>query len=122
MGLDMYAYTTDEAITNMVDFEVTEEARQFHCWRKHPNLHGWMEALYRARDGVDPEFNCTTVVLTADNLDDLEEAVKAGTLPYTEGFFFGASDGSEKADDLAFIAEARKEIADGQTVFYYAWW
>jgi hypothetical protein len=48
--------------------------------------------------------------------------VRAANLPPTEGFFFGESDGSETEDDLAFIAKARKALADGLTVFYYAWW
>lgn len=43
-------------------------------------------------------------------------------LPRTTGFFFGTSDGSERADDLAFIARAREALAQGYTVFYYSWW
>ena len=39
-----------------------------------------------------------------------------------EGFFFGVSDGSEKDDDLAFIARARLAIAEGKAVYYDSWW
>jgi hypothetical protein len=34
----------------------------------------------------------------------------------------GESDGTEQADDLAFITKAREAIAQGQTVFYDSWW
>lgn len=45
MGLDMYAYVTDETPDGNVDFEVGSLS-ELHYWRKHPNLHGWMEKLY----------------------------------------------------------------------------
>ncbi|MET4103960.1 hypothetical protein ABIE58_003408 [Roseovarius sp. MBR-78] len=121
MGLDMYAFTTDRQIERGVDFSA-EGATEFHYWRKHPNLHGWMERLYFEKGGQDEMFNCATVKLTADDLDRLETVVKAGNLPHTEGFFFGASDGSETEDDLAFIASARTHIEAGATVFYTSWW
>jgi hypothetical protein len=40
----------------MVDFEV-KEANELHYGRKHPNLHGWMEALYYAKGGAADTFN-----------------------------------------------------------------
>ena len=120
MGLDMYASATREAVENAVDFKV-QESSGLHYWRKHPNLHGWMEALYYEKGGTEL-FNCTPMVLNAEDLDRLEADVRAANLPPTEGFFFGESDGSETEDDLAFIAKARKALADGLTVFYYAWW
>jgi hypothetical protein len=48
MGLDMYAYTTNAAIAE-VDFESPANSSEIFYRRKHPNLHGWMESLYRAR-------------------------------------------------------------------------
>ena len=36
--------------------------------------------------------------------------------------FFGASDGSETGDDLAFVAKAREALGAGMTVFYSSWW
>jgi hypothetical protein len=121
MGLDMYARTTSEAVAGAVDFEV-KEASNLHYWRKHPNLHGWMEALYREKGGSADTFDCVPVVLTAADLDRLEADVKAGNLPHTSGFFFGESDGSEADGDLAFIAKARQALAAGLTVFYDSWW
>lgn len=120
MGLDMYAMYMDEAPMKLVDFEAGDSG-ELHYWRKHPNLHGWMERLYRAKGGNEV-FNCVPVILGLRDLDALEAEILAGTLPHTEGFFFGESDGSEVEDDLAFIAKAREAIADGYTVYYRSSW
>jgi len=120
MGLDMYAVATSWEVPLSRQLE-PHEYEELHTWRKHPNLHGWMEALYDEKGGTEL-FNCVPLVLTPEDLDRLEADVRAANLPHTEGFFFGESDGSETEDDLAFIAKARKALADGLTVFYYAWW
>lgn len=121
MGLDMYAFTTKEKPTNPVDFKV-EEVRELHVWRKHPNLHGWMQKVYYAKGGKAESFNCVPVVLSIKDLDRLEAAIRAKELPHTIGFFFGETDGTETEDDLAFIAKAREAIAEGLTVYYDSWW
>lgn len=121
MGLDMYAFTTKTKPAKPVDFKA-DEPQELHYWRKHPDLHGWMETLYRAKGGVAQQFNCVPVVLTPDDLDNLEVAIRTGALPDTVGFFFGDSDGSESEDDLAFIAAARTAIDQGLTVYYDSWW
>lgn len=121
MGLDMYALTTPAIPVTPVDFKV-DDGCEIHIWRKHPNLHGWMQNLYYAKGGTAETFNCVPVVLTLDDLDRLEAAVRAKELPPTEGFFFGESDGSECDDDLAFIAKARLAIVSGLTVYYDSWW
>lgn len=121
MGLDMYANTTKRRLKSPIDFTVRESDPQLHYWRKHPNLHGWMERLYREKGGTN-EFNCTTVQLTPTDVDLLEVAIRKAALPETCGFFFGASDGCEREDDLNFIAEARAAFAKGLSVYYRAWW
>ena len=72
MGLDMYALTTDKTVEQTVDFSA-EGATEFYYWRKHPNLHGWMQRLYFEKGGQDDTFNCATVKLCADDLDALVE-------------------------------------------------
>ena len=62
MGLDMFAYTTLENPAGSVDFKVGE-ATEIHYWRKHPNLHGWMEKLYRDKGGSQESFNCVNLQL-----------------------------------------------------------
>jgi hypothetical protein len=121
MGLDMFAHTITEKPASEVDFE-TENHEQLHYWRKHPDLHGWMEQLYREKGGAAASFNCVRMVLTAPDLDRLEADIKESRLPDTQGFFFGESDGSETTDDLRFIGKTRTAIQSGLTVYYTSWW
>ena len=121
MGLDMYAEITADEIATPVDFKV-ENSRELHRWRKHPDLHGWMEDLYRQKGGSADSFNCVNVMLTREDLDELETRLIKQDLPSTEGFFFGRSDGTETDDDLAFITNARKAINEGYNVYYTSWW
>ena len=121
MGLDMYAFTTEQLIP-AVDFEEPKDAVKLFYWRKHPNLHGWFEKLYRRKGGLSDEFNCAQLQLDARDLDLLERAIRGDALPYTEGFFFGRSDGLERADDEHFIHKARDALANNRKVFYTSWW
>lgn len=125
MGLDMYAYTVPRDLIGAdvdIKLDAIQHVSEIHYWRKHPNLHGWMEVLYRKKGGAKEVFNCATVRLSADDLDALEAAVRDETLPETTGFFFGVTDGSERESDLAFILKARKAIAEGGAVLYDSWW
>lgn len=121
MGLDMYGMTLKHAPEAPVDFDATD-AVHIHYWRKHPNLHGWMERLYREKGGADPQFNCANLLLTREDIDRLEADIAAGNLPQTSGFFFGESDGSERDDDRQFIGKAREAFAAGLAVAYSSWW
>jgi hypothetical protein len=122
MGLDMYAFATRKAPSEKVDFPQHEEDFELHYWRKHPNLHGWMQRLYRAKGGTAEQFNLATVILETDDLDQLEADICVDRLPETAGFFFGRSDSTEKADDLMFVRAARRAIAEGLSVYYTSWW
>ena len=125
MGLDMYAFTAKpDRIANPVeiDLDTLPDVTQIYAWRKHPNLHGWMAERYYAKGGTKDCFNCVPVQLSREDLDELEEAIRAGNLPPTSGFFFGESDGSEQQGDLDFIARARAAIAEGRAVIYDSWW
>lgn len=123
MGLDMYALKTTKEIDSEVDFDIADgDCELIHSWRKHPNLHGWMEARYRQKGGAEECFNCVNVALTIEDLDALEKDIRSSELPETFGFFFGESNGSEKADDLLFISKARTAIQEGNRVFYSSWW
>jgi hypothetical protein len=100
------------------------EPEQLHYWRKHHDLHGWMEARYYAEGGTDESFNCVKLRLTLESLEDLERDIKAKRLPQTEGFFFGNNPPDEDSnfDDLNFIAKAKTFINGGGAVFYDSWW
>lgn len=137
MGLDQYAYAAaDEkqygefwdngnwdSETN--DFKSTvSKPREIHYWRKHPNLQGWMEALWREKGG-DPDinFNGIQLELTWEDLERLEKDILSGKMPETKGFFFGEnSDDYYRDQDLEFIKNARAEIFVGLRVFYNSSW
>ncbi len=137
MGLDMYAYVAARAGQQDEYWESTEYNKdtgewvnksnvtkpiEIAYWRKHPNLHGWMEQLYRAKGG-DGQFNGDELELTWEDLEQLEEAVLEGDLPTTSGFFFGdPSDDYYREQDLEFIQEARAQLFLGLRVFYNSSW
>jgi len=120
MGLDMYAYKTKAQVAEH-GFVEPDDSVEIQYWRKHPNLHGWMEELYQRKGGTE-EFNLTTVRLDEADIDALESAVRNDRLPETTGFFFGTSQPEDKADDLLFISAARQALKEGYAVFYTSWW
>ena len=123
MGLDMYALSTKAKPETEVDFSTKNfEQTEIHYWRKHPNLHGWMQNLYEMKGGTSPDFNGDCVVLDNEDLDNLEEDIKNGNLPDTSGFFFGQSHPDSDLDDLDFVNKAKEEIKNGKTVYYTSWW
>jgi len=118
MGLDMYAYT---AAKEQADYETSQ--REIAYWRKHPNLHGWMERLAKSKNVEYGTFNGVELELTWQDLDELERAVTHDQLPSTQGFFFGnESDDFYKEQDLEFIKKARAELFMGLKVFYNSSW
>lgn len=136
MGLDQYAYAASKAGARDEYFEeryehgnkdVTDPTIELAYWRKHPNLHGWMERLWRTKNDkgnlTDPMFNGIELELTFDDIVQLEEDIKNNTLPPTSGFFFGsASDDYYKNQDLEFVYEAKSRLFLGQKVFYNSSW
>ena len=128
MGLDQFAYKTKVKPGKSVDFqdEVYKdevEREEIHYWRKHPNIHGFMENLYREKGG-ESDFNCRPVELTQEDIDSLAKSILDQELPKTSGFFFGQSfgDDEEVDDDLEFCKKASEAIKEGYTVFYDSWW
>jgi len=137
MGLDMYAYTAakagqqnefyegavwDEELKESVNLAVTKP-REIAYWRKHANLHGWMERLAESKNVEYSSFNGVELELTWADLDELERAVTHGQLPVTRGFFFGdGADDYYKEQDLEFIKNARAELFLGLKVFYNSSW
>ena len=142
MGLDMYAYVASkkgqyndfyetaefDGTTNDFESDTVTKPYEIAYWRKHPNLHGWMEQLWvskgRPRQSVGwPIFNGIELELTWDDLDNLERAIRQGQLPDTEGFFFGKpSDNHYYEQDLEFVNNAKAEVFLGLKVFYNSSW
>jgi len=121
MGLDMYAYT---AAKEQADRETGwTSQREIAYWRKHPNLHGWMEQLAKSKKVKYNTFNGVELEITWEDLDELERAVTHDQLPGTQGFFFGdGADDYYKPQDLEFIKKARAELFLGLKVFYNSSW
>ena len=120
MGLDQFAYSSTLKIS--VDESLPDsDATEIHYWRKHPNLQGWMEELWRKKGGVGV-FNGQFVEVTDEDLAHLELDVLMDQLPQTTGFFFGVSCAEDRESDQEFIQEARKELAQGRHVYYTSWW
>ena len=131
LGLDMSVYAVsanqvrEEDKDKEVDFApyYEEGHTEIWYWRKHPNLHGWMENMYQRKGGTE-EFNGVPVKLTECDLMRLEKEINERTLPNTSGFFFGESSDDDDAveQDLRFVAEARMQLSLGNMVYYNSSW
>ena len=123
MGLDQYATARrGESKTDEEGYEYYEDSMELAYWRKHPNLQGWMENLWREK-GNNGEFNCVDLELTLGDLEALEASIDGADLPKTVGFFFGQdSDDHHLEQDREFIVQARAAIKQGYKVIYSSWW
>lgn len=124
MGLDMYAEaTTPSNINEDGTIKNWYEAEEIFYWRKHHDLHGWMEKLYREKGGTNL-FNYEEVWLEEEDLERLRKDIIEGNLPPTTGFFFGNNPPDEESNqrDLTFIECAKEYLNKGYKVFYYGSW
>lgn len=132
MGLDQYAYKVEKGLIPEgveIDFEIPESEERNDedwYWRKNNYLHGWMDALYRAKGGKE-SFNCVNLKLNKEDLLSLKDAIKNKTLSETAGFFFGGDydyygEYGGVKNDLKFVREALEAIEDGMDVYYSSWW
>ena len=115
-------------------------------WRKHPNLQGWMERLWRTKqygDSKNPDpktgegysnqtcmadpFNCEEVELTLEDIQrlrlDINNRSLNGGHGDTSGFFFGEpSDEYYRETDIEFCDRAEKALSEGYKIIYTSWW
>jgi hypothetical protein len=122
MGLDMYLTgRRDLRSMNRQRGDRKVELIDLGYWRKHPNLHGFIVKTF-----AGGEDRCQVIDLTADDLRKIIAAIEAGELPETTGFFFGVSDGTEKAEDHQIFREAlawlKTEADDWRSIYYQASW
>lgn len=129
MGLDQYAY---------IKFQPEYENWLFLAeWRKHPNLQGWMERLWREKTNssepyqkdtsMSDEFNGVEVELTLEDILQLQMDIRDdnldGGLGTTTGFFFGCNADEEyKWKDLSFCDRAKVALKNNHTVYYNSSW
>jgi hypothetical protein len=125
MGLGMYAYVTEdpEIGNKKVDISLTDDAYRMAYWREFNHLHEFFEGLYYEKGGLQ-EFNCRTVRVDYDDLDDLEERLKNNLLETSWGFLWDdeviAKEDVE--DTFTFIERARKFLNQGYVILYDSWW
>jgi hypothetical protein len=131
MGLDMYLegekyFWTDwknpQNVLREDGYEIKSRTLRLGYWRKHPDLHGYIVNTFAG--GVD---NCEAIALEDTAIEKIIDAVARDDLPHTEGFFFGATDGTEKDETLlilnAALAWLRAEDAGAfRSVYYRASW
>lgn len=124
MGLDQYLFKTKASKEEVENKEVQADEIEIAYWRKHPNLQGYMQNLWKSRTGKENAmFNCINVYLTLEDLEDWENTVKQKEYPETTGFFFGSnSDEYYLEHDLESIQKAKKALEEGYTVYYTSWW
>ena len=114
MGLDQYAFAVSS----------NGSKEEIAYWRKHPNLQGWMENLWRSKGG-NGTFNGVELELTREDLEVLEQDILAeqvSSLDTTGSFFGDPSDEYYKEQDLKFIREAKADLFMGLKVFYNSSW
>lgn len=134
MGLDAWAYAVPEnilATDQEVDILLSEEGvkngqlkkkeekKEIWYWRKNHTLQSWMQDLYEYKGGKDPEFNCNSVRLNLEDLDNLEKDILSDRM---DSNYKQVHDCGDKDDDLLFTIEARKFINNGYAIFYDSWW
>ena len=104
MGLDMYVFREDQA-----------EDELLCCWRKHPNLHGFIVQTFA--EGKD---ECQRIYLDDGKVETILRATLEDKLPITQGFFFGVSLPEDKLDTIKqlgrLVDEMRKHL---DSKFYY---
>ena len=140
MGLDQLAYSRPATATN----DETDEC--LVQLRKHPNLQGWMERLWRKQkygDAANPDpitgegysnqtymgdpFNQEEVELTLEDIQrlrlDIQNKTLNGGYGDTTGFCFGnSSDDYYRETDIEFCDKAEAALNKGCKVIYYSWW
>ncbi len=100
------------------------EIYELAYWRKHPDLHGFIVETFA--DGID---DCRRIWLSDENIETIIKAVKEGSLPHTEGFFFGESENDEaqRNEDVQLLEGAlawvrTKEDGAWRSLIYQASW
>ena len=136
MGLDQYAFQRNK--NTKLNGEYTEEDRDNikYEWRKHARLQVFMRDLHRQKnpDAKMGTYNLgmnglDIVELTSEDLTALQKAIETDYYEYfaDDGFFWGQQWQEEMAkeykdQDIKFVKWAKKEIENGDKVFYSCSW
>lgn len=122
MGLDAWVYALPSRCrikpTGVLSGGQGKQKVEVFYWRKHHNLHDWMETLYRKKGGIDV-FNCNYVRLELKDLDIIENLIM-------EGYFCKDVDPDDAHwvffNDYQFVEKARDHLIRGEKLVYDSWW
>lgn len=99
-------------------------------WRKHADLQGYMENIYR-QSGGKKVFNCIDLILSktdCENIinyarDNLKKISKDEEVEHTTGFFFGSTYDEDWVETInVFSKVLEKTDWDKETIYYSSWW
>ena len=111
MGLDQYAYKilnfNPESPIGFEDDFHKREYEELYTWRKNYELQTWMINLYIAKGGKD-EFNCNLLLLTMDDIINLEQWLNENN--NTDEYTF------------TFCKLSIEAINEGYKIIYDSWW
>lgn len=120
MGLDADVFKTDFVPDQPVGFKYRNFKESFKYWRNHIALNRWFGLLFQKKGGGHArDFNCQSIQLTTEDLNELESDLKNDFMPYTGNPEDDLSE-EQVADYLSFIEEAKEYISQGYTVIYYS--
>ncbi len=136
MGLDANAGFQKPQPKNVEPIDVYDTMESKFYWRKHARLQQYMMAKWHANKGEDTpygvmgsDFNGGNILwLEKDDILELQDMVKNGSLPFCpDGFFWGHQFQEEsmseyKQQDLDFCKEALKWLKEGKKVWYDCSW
>ncbi len=104
------------------DYRIRSIDLELGYWRKHPNLHGYIVKTFNKN--ID---DCKRISLEEKDIEKIIKAIESEALPYTKGFFFGQSNGSEQAEDLNIFKKALSWLKsqnpkEVRSIYYKASW
>ena len=116
MGLDMHFYSVPKGC------EPENSDDEICYFRKHADLHGWLEKTRCEMLGECGDFNCVYFDITPEVLMKMKELVKKPVKEHFHGFFWGESTDEDWKKTEALIPKIEEILRSGAKVYYYSWW
>lgn len=122
MGLDMYFFQVPKG-----KGPDTKDKVELKYFRKHSDLHGWLEDEWRAQNSENENaewngFNCVYMEITPPILMRLKDYLTLPEKKHYQGFFWGATDDEQWKETRELVARMEEIINSGDKVYYYSWW
>ena len=124
------SYKMQKNIRDKADKRIAEieQIEDIGYWRKHPDLHGYLEDLYIERGGTG-EFNCVELPLSEEDCEDIIELAKQrlkadkNDVKHTQGFFFGETQLEQWEETISIFEKALNTVNfDIEEIYYDSWW